>query len=161
MTGKLLGAALIGAAAVWGFAVRQRQLRQRRELVSSLQQALGHMASAIRWQRQPMTPLLTERARRQGSGGYFAAVRQGVDSHTPLQTAWQKAFAELPDRETAEILLAVELTGDETHLLAGLEYAQLRLRRLGEQREQEDRRDRRLTGEALLSAAGLLVILLI
>ena len=47
------------------------------------------------------------------------------------------------------------------HLLAGLEYAQLRLRQLGEQREQEDRRDRRLTGAALFSAAGLLVILLI
>ena len=109
MTGKLLGAALIGAAAVWGFAARQRQLRQRRELVSSLQQALGHMASAIRCQRQPMTPLLTELARRQICGG----------------------------------------------------YAQLRLRQLGEQREQEDRRDRRLTGAALFSAAGLLVILLI
>lgn len=161
MTGKLLGAALIGAAAVWGFAARQRQLRQRRELVGSLQQALGHMASAIRCQRQPMTPLLTELARRQVCGGYFAAVLREVEGHTSLYAAWQKAFAELPDRETAEILLAVELTGDETHLLAGLEYAQLRLRQLGEQREQEDRRDRRLTGAALFSAAGLLVILLI
>ena len=161
MTGKLLGAALIGAAAVWGFAARQRQLRQRRELIGSLQQALGHMASAIRCQRQPMTPLLTELARRQVCGGYFAAILREVESHTPLQTAWKQAFAELPDRETAEILLAVELTGDETHLLAGLEYAQLRLRQLGEQREQEDRRDRRLTGAALFSAAGLLVILLI
>jgi len=161
VTGKLLGAALIGAAAVWGFAARQRQLRQRRELVRSLQQALGHMASAIRWQRQPMTPLLTELTRRQICGGYFAAVLREVEGHMPLQAAWQKAFAELPDREAAEILLAVELTGDETHLLAGLEYAQLRLRRLGEQREREDRRDRRLTGTALFSAAGLLVILLI
>ena len=161
MTGKLLGAALIGAAAVWGFAAQQRQLRQRRELVSSLQQALGHMVSAIRWQRQPMTPLLTELARRQICGGYFAAILRMVEGYTPLQTAWEKTFAELPDREAAEILLAVELTGDEPHLLAGLEYAQLRLRRLGEQREQEDRRDRRLTGAALFSAAGLLVILLI
>lgn len=161
MTGKLLGAALIGAAAVWGFAARQRQLRQRRELVSSLQQALGHMASAIRCQRQPMTPLLTELARRQICGGYFAAILREVESRIPLQTAWKQAFAELPDGETAEILLAVELTGDETHLQAGLEYAQLRLRQLGEQREQEDRRDRRLTGAALFSAAGLLVILLI
>ena len=161
MTGKLLGAALIGAAAVWGFAARQRQLRQRRELVGSLQQALGHMASAIRWQRQPMTLLLTELARRQVCGGYFAAILREVESHTSLQSAWEKTFAELPDRDAAEILLAVELTGDEMHLLAGLEYAQLRLRRLGEQREQEDRRDRRLIGAALFSAAGLLVILLI
>ena len=161
MTGKLLGAALIGAAAVWGFAARQRQLRQRRELVGSLQQALGHMASAIRWHRQPMTPLLTELARRQVCGGYFAAILREVESHTSLQSAWEKTFAELPDRDAAEILLAVELTGDEMHLLAGLEYAQLRLRRLGEQREQEDRRDRRLIGAALFSAAGLLVILLI
>ena len=35
------------------------------------------------------------------------------------------------------------------------------LRQLAERREREDIRDRRLTGAALLSAAGLLVILLI
>ena len=87
MTGKLLGAALIGAAAVWGFAARQRQLWQRRELVSSLQQALGHMASAIRCQRQPMTPLLTELARRQICGGYFAAIlrEEGISDEEILQ----------------------------------------------------------------------------
>ena len=92
MTGKLLGAALIGAAAVWGFAARQRQLRQRRELVSSLQQALGHMASAIRCQRQPMTPLLTELARRQVCGGYFAAVLREVGCS---DSTYNRVYSEL------------------------------------------------------------------
>ena len=161
MTGKLLGAALIGAAAVWGFAARQRQLRQRRELVGSLQQALGHMTSAIRCQRQPMTPLLTELAQRPCCGTYFAEVLEEVGRNIPLQVAWNDAFSSLTDAETADILRGLELTGDETHLLAGLQYAQRRLHQLTERREREDTRDRRLTGAAMFSAAGLLMILLI
>ena len=62
MTGKLLGAVCIACGAVWICIARSRQLRQRRELVQALAQALAHMETAIRWQRQSMTPLLTELA---------------------------------------------------------------------------------------------------
>ena len=140
---------------------RYRQLRQRRELVQALTQALAHMETAIRWQRQPVTPLLGALAQRPCCGTYFAAVLKMLESDMPLQTAWDKAFFAISDAETAAILRGMELTGDETQLLAGLQYAQQRLRQLAERREREDIRDRRLTGAALFSAAGLLVILLI
>ena len=119
------------------------------------------MEAAIRWQRQSMTPLLTELAQRPRCGAYFAAILKNVESNIPLQAAWDNAFSALPDAETADILRSVELTGDETCLLTGLQYGQRRLRQLAERREQADTRDRRLTGAALFSAAGLLVILLI
>ncbi len=161
MTGKLLGAACIACGAVWGCITRYRQLRQRRELVRALTQALAHMETAIRWQRQSMTPLLTELAQRPCCGTYFAEVLEEVKRNIPLQVAWNDAFSSLTDAETADILRGLELTGDETHLLAGLQYAQRRLHQLTERREREDTRDRRLTGAALFSAAGLLMILLI
>ena len=53
------------------------------------------------------------------------------------------------------------MSGDTQHLLRQLQYAQQQLRHLAERRAQDDIRDRRLTGAALFSAAGLLVILLI
>ena len=158
MTGKLLGAVCIACGAVWGCIARYRQLRQRRELVRAFMQALGHMEGPIRWQRQSMTPLLTELAQRPRCGAYFAAILKNVESNIPLQAAWDNAFSALPDAETADILRSVELTGDETCLLTGLQYG---MRQLAERREQADARDRRLTGAALFSAAGLLVILLI
>lgn len=161
MTGKLLGAACIACGAVWGCIARYRQLRQRRELVRALTQALAHMETAIRWQRQSMTPLLTELAQRPCCGTYFAEVLEEVGRNIPLQVAWNDAFSSLTDAETADILRGLELTGDETHLLAGLQYAQRRLHQLTERREREDTRDRRLTGAALFSVAGLLMILLI
>ena len=152
MTAKLLGAVCIACGAVGGCMARYRQLRQRRELVQALTQALAHMETAIRWQRQSMTPLLGALAQRPCCGIYFAAI---------LKTAWEKVFSTISDAETAAILRGMEVTGDETRLLTGLQYAQQRLRQLAERREREDIRDRRLTGAALLSAAGLLVILLI
>ena len=161
MTGKLLGAVCIACGAVWICIARYRQLRQRRELVQALTQALAHMETAIRWQRQSMTPLLGALAQRPCCGTYFSTILKTMESNIPLQMAWEKVFSTISDAETAAILRGMEVTGDETRLLTGLQYAQQRLRQLAERREREDIRDRRLTGAALLSAAGLLVILLI
>ena len=161
MTAKLLGAVCIACGAVGGCMARYRQLRQRRELVQALTQALAHMETAIRWQRQSMTPLLGALAQRPCCGTYFAAILKTMESNRPLQMAWEKVFSAISDAETAAILRGMEVTGDETRLLTGLQYAQQRLRQLAERREREDIRDRRLTGAALFSAAGLLVILLI
>ena len=105
--------------------------------------------------------LLGALAQRPCCGTYFAAILKMMESNIPLQTAWEKVFSTISDAETAAILRGMEVTGDETRLLTGLQYAQQRLRQLAERRELEDIRDRRLTGAALLSAAGLLVILLI
>ena len=92
--------------------------------MQALAQALAHMETAIRWQRQSMTPLLTELAQRPCCGTYFAEVLGEVGRDISLQTAWDHAFSALTDAEAAEILRSMELTGDETHLLTGLQYAQ-------------------------------------
>lgn len=161
MTGKLLGAALIGGGAIWSFMAYRRQLRRRRTMLRSFLQAVSHMETAVRWRRLPMTPLLTELAQWPCCGEYFAAILKRMEGHTPLHIAWKEVFAAIPDGDAADILCAVELTGDETQLLAALQYAQHGLRQLAQRRQEEDIRERRLTGAALLSAAGLLVILLI
>ena len=140
MTAKLLGAVCIACGAVGGCMARYRQLRQR---------------------LHQFPPLLGALAQRPCCGTYFAAILKTMESNIPLQTAWEKVFSAISDAEAAAILRSMELTGDETRLLAGLQYAQQRLRQLAERREREDIRDRRLTGAALFSAAGLLVILLI
>ena len=161
MNGKLLGAALIGGTAAWCFAAYRRQMRRRRTMLRSLLQAVSHMETAVRWRRLPMTPLLTELAGWPCCGEYFAAVLQRMESHIPLHTAWKDVFAAIPDGDVADLLCAVELTGDETQLLDALQYARHGLRQLAQRRQGEDIRARRLTGAALFSAAGLLVILLI
>ena len=161
MTGKLLGAALIGGGAVGSFAAYRRQMRRRRTMLQSLLQAVSHMETAVRWRRLPMTPLLTELAQWPCYGEYFAAVLKKMEGHIPLHTAWKEVFTAIPDGDVSDILCAVELTGDETQLLAALQYAQHGLRQLAQRRQEEDIRERRLTGAALFSAAGLLVILLI
>ena len=124
-------------------------------------QALGHMEAAIRWQQRPMIPLLSELAQRPLCGKYFSDILRNVQSEMPLHIAWKKEMGRMQDAEAAQILQAVELGGDTRHLLTQLQYAQQLLHHLAERRAQDDVRDRRLTGAALFSAAGLLVILLI
>lgn len=158
---KLLGVLLLVSAAGWCWWSRMRQQRQRRAVLAAVTQALGYMETAIRWQQRPMIPLLSELAQRPLCGKYFAAILRDVQGEIPLHTAWKKEMEQMTDTEAAQILQAVELGGDTQHLLTQLQYAQQLLRQLAERRAQDDIRDRRLTGAALFSAAGLLVILLI
>ena len=119
MTAKLLGAGCIACGAVGGCMARYRQLRQRRELVQALTQALAHMETAIRWQRQSMTPLLGALAQRPCCGTYFSTILKTMESNIPLQTAWEKVFSTISDAETAAILRGMEGPGDESRLVTG------------------------------------------
>ena len=78
-----------------------------------------------------------------------------------LQIAWNRTFSQIPDAETAEVLRRMELGGDETRLLTQLEDTRQALTTLAARWAREDAQDRRVTGALALSAAGLLVILLI
>ena len=164
MTAKLAGAALIVAGAVWCCAARRRRQRQRLTLAQALAQALSAMETGIRWQRRPMPQLLAQLAQlaqRPVCGTYFGAVREMLQSDIPLQIAWSRTFSRIPDAETAEVLRRMELGGDETRLLTQLEDARQALTTLAARWAREDAQDRRVTGALALSAAGLLVILLI
>ena len=157
MTAKLAGAALIVAGAVWCCAARRRRQRQR----LTLAQALSAMETGIRWQRRPMPQLLAQLAQRPVCGLYFDAMWEMLQSNIPLQSAWNRAFSRIPDAETAEVLRRMELGGDETRLLTQLEDARQALTALAARWAREDAQDRRVAGALALSAAGLLVILLI
>ena len=161
VTAKLAGAALIVAGAVWCCAARRRRQRQRLTLAQALAQALSAMETGIRWQRRPMPQLLAQLAQRPVCGLYFDAVREMLQSDMPLQIAWNRTFSRIPDAETAEVLRRMELGGDETRLLTQLEDARQALTTLAARWAREDAQDRRVTGALALSAAGLLVILLI
>ena len=161
VTAKLAGAALIVAGAVWCCAARRRRQRQRLTLAQALAQALSAMETGIRWQRQPMPQLLAQLAQRPMCGTYFDTVREMLQSDMPLQIAWNRTFSRIPDAETAEVLRRMELGGDETRLLTQLEDARQALTTLAARWAREDAQDRRVAGALALSAAGLLVILLI
>lgn len=161
MTAKLAGAALIVAGAVWCCAARHRRQRQRLTLAQALAQALSAMETGIRWQRRPMPQLLAQLAQRPVCGLYFDAMWEMLQSNIPLQSAWNRAFSRIPDAETAEVLRRMELGGDETRLLTQLEDARQALTALAARWAREDAQDRRVAGALALSAAGLLVILLI
>ena len=154
MTAKLAGAALIVAGAVWCCAARRRRQRQRLTLAQALAQALSAMETGIRWQRRPMPQLLAQLAQRPVCGTYFDAVREMLQSDMPLQIAWNRTFSRIPLRR-------MELGGDETRLLTQLEDARQALTTLAARWAREDAQDRRVAGALALSAAGLLVILLI
>ena len=124
-------------------------------------QALSAMETGIRWQRRPMPQLLAQLAQRPVCGTYFDAVREMLQSDMPLQIAWNRTFSRIPDAETAEVLRRMELGGDETRLLTQLEDARQALTTLAARWAREDAQDRRVAGALALSAAGLLVILLI
>ena len=57
--GKLFGAALIAAAALWAFTAHQRRARRRTQLLRELAAALDAMAAAIRWQKKPLPDILS------------------------------------------------------------------------------------------------------
>ena len=78
-----------------------------------------------------------------------------------LQKSWAGAWQKLPDRETARILQRIEWSGDETQLLRNLAYARRTLAALWDRRSAARCEREKLTLAAALSAAGLLVILLI
>ena len=74
MTGKLLGAALIAAAALWVFTAQLRTRNRQTQLLQELAAALDIMAAAIRWQRMAMPDILASLKRYPLAGPYFLSL---------------------------------------------------------------------------------------
>lgn len=157
--GKLLGAALIAAAALWVFTARQRRERRRTQLLRELSAALDAMAAAIRWQRKPLPDILTAMQRYPLAGAYFFRVEKLLRGGTPLQEAWYRVFSALPAE--AEPVAALELTGDEEKLTNALLYAARQLKDVCRRRGEQQKQSTKLWLAGALSAAGLLIILLL
>ena len=158
MTGKLLGAALIAAAALWVFTAQLRTRNRQTQLLQELAAALDTMAAAIRWQRMAMPDILASLKRYPLAGPYFQKIEKQLRQGIPLQEAWHRMFSTLA--VGGELLTALELTGDEEKLTAALLYTAQQLKECCQRRRQEQRQGTKLWLAGALSGAGLLIILL-
>ena len=158
MTGKLLGAALIAAAALWAFTAQLRTRNRQTQLLQELAAALDTMAAAIRWQRMAMPDILASLKRYPLAGPYFQKIEKQLRQGIPLQEAWHRMFSTLA--VGGELLTALELTGDEEKLTAALLYTARQLKDCCQRRRQEQRQGTKLWLAGALSGAGLLIILL-
>ena len=158
MTGKLLGAALIAAAALWVFTAQLRTRNRQTQLLQELAAALDTMAAAIRWQRMAMPDILASLKRYPLAGPYFQKIEKQLRQGIPLQEAWHRMISTLA--VGGELLTALELTGDEEKLTAALLYTARQLKDCCQRRRQEQRQGTKLWLAGALSGAGLLIILL-
>lgn len=158
MTGKLLGASLIAAAALWVFTAQLRTRNRQTQLLQELAAALDTMAAAIRWQRMAMPDILAPLKRYPLAGPYFQKIEKQLRQGIPLQEAWHRMFSTLA--VGGELLTALELTGDEEKLTAALLYTARQLKDCCQRRRQEQRQGTKLWLAGALSGAGLLIILL-
>ena len=158
MTGKLLGASLIAAAALWVFTAQLRTRNRQTQLLQELAAALDTMAAAIRWQRMAMPDILVSMERYPLAGPYFQKIEKQLRQGIPLQEAWHRMFSTLA--VGGELLTALELTGDEEKLTAALLYTARQLKDCCQRRRQEQRQGTKLWLAGALSGAGLLIILL-
>lgn len=159
MTGKLLGASALLASALWTvLSVLSRQRRQT-ALLRELAAALDAMAAAIRWQRRPLPDILAALERYPLAGPYFHRITERMWEGQTLPQAWHSVFSRLS--LGAEWMTALELTGDEEKLTNGLLYTAGQLKQFCRQRGEEQRQTAKLWLAGVLSAAGLLIILLI
>lgn len=160
MTAKLTGGGLILAGAVYVLWLWYRRRRRQREVLWSLVGALGYMETAIRWQRMPLPQIFQTLTQRPNCGPYFEKIVRSLKSNTPLHRLWENAFSDLPG-DGGTILRRVELHGDVERLVGALQSAREELTELCQRREKADRQQGRVTGAAVLSAACLLIILLL
>ena len=160
MTVRIIGGGLILLAAVYGLWSAGRYRRQRQALLWSLVEALGYMETAIRWQRMPLPQVFQTLARRECCGPYFERVAGMLQSNTPLQCAWEKVFRDVPCGG-GDILCRIALEGDGERLEGALRSAREELAALCRHREEAERQQGRVRAAAVLSAACLVIILLL
>lgn len=157
--GKLLGAALVLAAALWFVLARLRARRRQTALLRELAAALDAMAAAIRWQRRPLPEAIAAMERYPLAGPYFRQVGGLLRAGKPLNEAWQRVFSRLS--VGGAWMTALELSGDEEKLTDGLLYTARQLKACCRRRSEGQRQSAKLWAAGMLSAAGLLIILLI
>jgi len=159
VTGKLLGASALLASALWTvLSVLSRQRRQT-ALLRELAAALDAMAAAIRWQRRPLPEAIAAMERYPLAGPYFRQVGGLLRAGKPLNEAWQRVFSRLS--VGGAWMTALELSGDEEKLTDGLLYTARQLKACCRRRSEGQRQSAKLWAAGMLSAAGLLIILLI
>lgn len=156
---KPAGAVLVllgGFIVFWEFS---RTQRRQLALIRDLATALTQLAGEIRWRLLPLPDAIRNLGERKITGEYFCEVFQSLESGNTLQSAWNMAFQDLP-AEIGGILLHMEWGGDVPQQEGNILYAARQMAELGEKKQEALRQREKLCAAAALSAAGLLVLIL-
>ena len=159
MTMKLIGAFCVALAAGGTLRTIFIQRRHEERLMQHMASALDTMAREIRWKQRAIPDILETLERDAILGRYFENIKNKLNSKMPLQIAWNSAFSDFP--LVGEMLLNIDLNGDETQMVVSLERGAESLRRLLEERKRQRPEQTKLCTAAALSIAGGLILLLL
>lgn len=161
---KLVGSLFILAGGGLMWCLQRQAYQRRRTTLFDLVNALRSMGEEIRMVRTPMPSLLQKLAANCGedSQRFLQTVAAATREGERLTDAWRKGIGELPlsDRER-EILLGMELQGDEEQVRHAISLAAFQLAQCAEELERKRPEEAKRTSALCFSWAALLVILLI
>lgn len=161
---KLMGSLLILTG---GGLLRQTRLRadrRRKQALTDLAAALSAMSGEIRMARTPMPELLRRQAEACGAdvGAFLRSAAAASAGEEGLAGGWARGVPDLPlDEPERELLLGLDLRGDEEQVCKALSLVSLRLGRRAEEQERKRPEETKRTTALCFSGAALLVILLI
>ncbi len=156
---RAAGAALILLGGAWAFLCFSRSVRREQALLQDVIAALEQLAGEVRWKNLPLPEGIEGLARRRISGAYFREIGEMMKRNMTLQEAWEKAFDRFPGEE-GEILRRLELGGDARQVQGALGRCAEALRAVFTARRESLAQRMKLCAAGLLSAAGLLVVIL-
>ena len=159
MTFKLIGAACVALAA--GSTLRTIFIQRRQEecILRQMAAALDTMAREIRWQQRAISDIFSTLSREPVTGKYFSEILEMLNRKIPLQFAWDNTFSASPLIE--EVMLNIDLNGDEKQMVTSLERGAALLRGALEERKKQRPEQTKLCTAAALSIAGVLILLLL
>jgi len=163
---KIIGSLCILCGGVMTRWIQGRAWRKEKELLEELLSALAQMREEVRLRRTPM-PYVMERiakGRCPEVQALFRTMEEAIRRGEELPWVWRETVEELPLRRddcAALAELSHDFGGDEEQICKGISLAMVELtKRLNEIKIQNPERGRRATALSI-SAAALLVILLV
>ena len=156
---KLTGAVLVLLGAFWGIFQYANALRKELSLIRDLSGALTQLSGEIRWKNSTLPEGIRSLHGRKSSGPYFRTISEMLKGQNTLQEAWNNTFTNT-SQEITEILCNMEWGGDSQRQEGAILYAARRMTELGEAKQSVLRQREKLCAAAALSAAGVLVMIL-
>lgn len=161
---KLVGSLLILTGGGLLRRARLRADRRRRRALTDLASALNAMCEEVRMARTPMPELLRRQAEGCGVdvGAFLRSAAAASAGEEGLAGGWARGVPDLPlDEPERELLLGLDLRGDEEQVCGALSRVGLWLSRRAEEKERNRLEVTKRTTALCFSGAVLLVILLI
>lgn len=158
---RATGAVLILASAAVYLLSAFRQRQKQEKLVQDILDAIEQIATLIRWENRTLPDSIERQIQRGSAGRYFERVVENLKGGIPLQNAWNQVFSNVEPEEISAILCGVLLSGDSTFLQTRLSNTAEQMRAFQCKTRENQREQQKLQTALTLSAAGLIVILLL